>query len=589
MASAGDRHTVLLRSDGKVAVAGSNVHGQCNLQKNLGGFKQVSAGGEHTLVLSKNGDVMAFGSNKEFQCALPKIRASSGGLEYVQVSAGHMHSVALRSDGKVLYAGKEYGGDEIRLVPMAIGMASEVCDAMTPNASCSKPRRSFGLVPNGRFAELGPEDTAEDNAIELEYSALEDPSQFIEPFDTSLYEEASFCEASSLWELRPSIMRFSGFFQNAAETETVEDLVEPKFYEISCGGVPIGHISPQPEVAVVEKQHGTSQVMTPPVSPRKFHAHDKAWKSPTKPEVCALSPRKSTGGSQPSSSARQQAISPRRTSRGRSSFGLVSPSRWNSLDEDEHVPLDDDGGIELEYGALNGSDTAQNQCNRGPQEFSLSEEELCALRNECAPAAAANYVQVSAGHSHTALLRSDGRVVAFGVNEAGQCNVPKEAEFDQVSAGGFHTVLLHKNGDAMALGSNSHQQCELPTHHASSPVRYVRVSAGRRHTVLLRNDGRVEAVGCNTDGQCQIPALEVGVKYVQASAGGHHTALLRSDGQAITVGAEGDISIPAVQKHQSWGDWLLTKPTLPDGVEYVSDSGELPVEISNSEDETVDV
>jgi len=172
-------------------------------------------------------------------------------------------------------------------------------------------------------------------------------------------------------------------------------------------------------------------------------------------------------------------------------------------------------------------------------------------------------------------------------NESGQCTLPQEAEYEQVSAGGFHTVLLHKNGDAVARGSNSHHQCDLPTHCGTSPRGYMRVSAGRRHTVLLRRDGRVEAVGCNTDGQCDIPPLEVGVKYVQASAGGYHTALLRSDGQAVTVGAEGDISIPAVQQHQTWADWLLTKPTLPDCVEYVSDLGELPVGTLKSEEDTL--
>merc|ERR1711924_430568 len=71
--------------------------------------------------------------------------------------------------------------------------------------------------------------------------------------------------------------------------------------------------------------------------------------------------------------------------------------------------------------------------------------------------------------------------------------------------------------------------------------------------------------------------LEAGVKYVQVSAGGHHTVLLRSDGQAIAVGAQGDISIPAVKQYQTWMDWAMTKPVLPDGVEYAPDCGELPV------------
>ena len=34
------------------------------------------------------------------------------------------------------------------------------------------------------------------------------------------------------------------------------------------------------------------------------------------------------------------------------------------------------------------------------------------------------YTQVSAGSSHTVLLRSDGRAVACGLNADGQCNIP---------------------------------------------------------------------------------------------------------------------------------------------------------------------
>jgi hypothetical protein len=202
------------------------------------------------------------------------------------------------------------------------------------------------------------------------------------------------------------------------------------------------------------------------------------------------------------------------------------------------------------------------------EEFDITLLDSPRIRRRC--------VQVSAGASHTAMLLSDGRVCAVGNNESGQCDLPKQAGFVQVSAGGAHTVVLQGSGDAIAVGSNDHHQCDIPLRNTSAP-RFVHVSAGLRHTVLLREDGHAEAVGCNDDGQCEIPELEAGVKYVQVSAGGHHTVLLRSDGQAIAVGAQGDISIPAVKQYQTWMDWAMTKPVLPDGVEYAPDCGELPV------------
>lgn len=199
------------------------------------------------------------------------------------------------------------------------------------------------------------------------------------------------------------------------------------------------------------------------------------------------------------------------------------------------------------------------------------------------------YAQVSAGMHHTAILRSDGTVIAFGSNAAGQCSLPagtgtepsgrsniSRPGYVQVSAGGEHTVLLSADGSAEAVGTNRHNQCDIPSR--GSDWRYVRVSAGHRHTLLLRSDGQVDAVGWNKHGQCDIPVLEDGLVYLQASAGAYQSALLRSDGQAIIIGADyGRCDIPAVLKHQSWADWILTKPRLPQGVEYVTDFSELPV------------
>jgi len=219
---------------------------------------------------------------------------------------------------------------------------------------------------------------------------------------------------------------------------------------------------------------------------------------------------------------------------------------------------------------------------------SIPKAPFIALRDE-APFQA-GYVQVSAGYCHTALLRSDGVAVAFGTNELGQCDVPASAgysnRFVQVSAGANHTVLLAESGDAFAVGSNRYHQCDLPACRLATVLQpdtpatqYVRVSAGLQHTLLLRADGNVDAAGWNNHGQCDIPPLDEGVTYVQASAGAYHSALLRSDGQAVIIGSErfGKCRIPAVFGCESWGHWLLTRPVLPQGVEYVPDFAELAV------------
>ena len=166
-----------------------------------------------------------------------------------------------------------------------------------------------------------------------------------------------------------------------------------------------------------------------------------------------------------------------------------------------------------------------------------------------------SYSQVSAGTSHTVLLRSDGQAVACGQNSDGRCSIPPLDEglsYSQVSAGGSHTVLLRNDGQAVACGFNSHGQCSIPP--LDEGILYVQVSAGELHTVLLRSDGQAVASGQNSDGRCSIPPLDEGISYGEVSAGLSHTLLLRSDGQAVACGPNpsGQCSIPPLEQGLSY-------------------------------------
>ena len=216
-----------------------------------------------------------------------------------------------------------------------------------------------------------------------------------------------------------------------------------------------------------------------------------------------------------------------------------------------------------------------------------------------------SYTQVSAGHKHTVLLRSDGRAVACGDNSRGQCNIPSLDEgvsYTQVSAGVGHTVLLRSDGLAVTCGRNRWGCCDIPPldegvsyiqvaagsaytvllrsdgcavtcgamlaefadgfmpYRPSIPrldegVSCTQVSAGSQHSALLQSDGRAVAGGRNLFGECDIPDLEDGVSYTQVSAGIKHTVLLRSDGRAVACG------------DNSWGQCDI--PPLDEGVSYI--------------------
>ena len=131
--SAGERHSLGLRDDGRVYAFGNNYYGQLGLGDNtehiepelipdLCSIVQVSAGGGHSLFLRDDGKVYSCGDNFHGQCGsktatlklVPKMK------RIVQVSAGGGHSLCLRDDGRV------YGFGSNALKQLALNSASEI-------------------------------------------------------------------------------------------------------------------------------------------------------------------------------------------------------------------------------------------------------------------------------------------------------------------------------------------------------------------------------------------------------------------------------------------------------------------------------
>jgi alpha-tubulin suppressor-like RCC1 family protein len=174
-----------------------------------------------------------------------------------------------------------------------------------------------------------------------------------------------------------------------------------------------------------------------------------------------------------------------------------------------------------------------------------------------APPAGLTYTEVEGGYVHTVLLLSDGTVVAVGNDDNGQTDIPAlppNVTYTDVAAGYFHTVLLRSDGTVVAVGNNANGQTDIP---ALPPgVTYTDVAAGGFQTVLLRSDGTVVALGDNQYGQTNVPALPPGVTYTDVVAGANHTVLLRSDGAAVAFG------------NNEFGQSVI--PALPPGVTYTA-------------------
>ena len=119
--SAGNDHTVLLRSDGSVVSCGDNYGGKCNIPPLDAGvsYTQISTGFLHTVLLRSDGSVVACGDNYVGQCNIPPLDA---GVSYTQISAGFTHTVLLRSDGSVVACGRNYEG-ECNIPPLDAGVS----------------------------------------------------------------------------------------------------------------------------------------------------------------------------------------------------------------------------------------------------------------------------------------------------------------------------------------------------------------------------------------------------------------------------------------------------------------------------------
>ena len=125
----GDRHSVALMSDGTVRTWGDNGSGQLGNGSfifsatpripSIGGIAKISAGGFHGLALLNDGTVLSWGDNRAGQIgdgagsglnrSTPAtVMGLGAGSGVTAISGGGIHSLALRTDGKVLAWGDNY-------------------------------------------------------------------------------------------------------------------------------------------------------------------------------------------------------------------------------------------------------------------------------------------------------------------------------------------------------------------------------------------------------------------------------------------------------------------------------------------------
>lgn len=105
---------------------------------------------------------------------------------------------------------------------------------------------------------------------------------------------------------------------------------------------------------------------------------------------------------------------------------------------------------------------------------------------------------IAAGFYHTVGLTRDGKVLACGSNEHGQCDTDTWSNVVQIAAGGYHTVALLSDGTVIACGDNSYGQCNV-----SNWKDVIQIKATDYNTAALFKDGTVQTCGYNKLNQIQ--------------------------------------------------------------------------------------
>ncbi len=181
---------------------------------------------------------------------------------------------------------------------------------------------------------------------------------------------------------------------------------------------------------------------------------------------------------------------------------------------------------------------------------------------------------LAVGAAHTVGRMADGRCVATGANDYGQCGVDDWSDIISIRAGAYHTVGLRADGAVVAVGRNDEGQCNV-----ADWTDIVRIAAGDYTTIGLRADGTIVTCGYHTydslralDGIADIGAGAYGLVVRQAEGqfrASHPSLALEaadprtfvgfavSTGYAVGWTREGTVISPALKLNDRWADVVM--------------------------------
>ncbi|MED5585082.1 MAG: hypothetical protein VYB61_01890, partial [Verrucomicrobiota bacterium] len=165
-------------------------------------------------------------------------------------------------------------------------------------------------------------------------------------------------------------------------------------------------------------------------------------------------------------------------------------------------------------------------------------------------------VTISSGWYHDQAITAEGKAIAWGRNDQGQVNVPRELGVVRaISAGFYHSIALQEDGTVVAWGDNRYRQINVP---AGALTGVVAIAGGGYHSLAMRTDGSLVVWGRNHLGQRTLPPRERLGEIQAIATGAHHNMVLRTDGTVYAWGYNGNrqTDVPAALASTNHPDFV---------------------------------
>ena len=161
------------------------------------------------------------------------------------------------------------------------------------------------------------------------------------------------------------------------------------------------------------------------------------------------------------------------------------------------------------------------------------------------PSGLSNIAQIAGGSYFSLALKMDGTVIPWGYNYIGEILVPVGLNnVIQISAGANHVLALKADGTVVAWvaerGFNDNGETNIPV----DLNNVVQVVGGSSHSIVLKVDGSVVAWGNNNFNQINVPSNLNNV--IQIAESFNHNAVLKNDGTVVAWGLDnkGQTDVP---------------------------------------------